>query len=178
MCTRGVLTGEYPAMLEVYEGRPDNPAKAKYTIRGKVEGGVGFHLCGAGTLTLTNRAFTSCGDLVVSKGVMEFAHNATWLNGTNVTVTGSGTLKINKGARFDGKKAILHLGANGDSWAIDIPAGQTQMFDCAYDDAGNLLPGGIYGNAASGASRTNYAAHFPHNGVIYVRQLGTQIIFR
>ena len=43
---------------------------------------------------------------------------------------------------------------------------------------GKQLPGGIYGNAASGASRTNYAAHFPHNGVIYVRQLGTQIIFR
>ena len=178
VCTRGVLTGEYPAMLEVYEGRPDNPAKAKYVIRGKVEGGVGFHLCGAGTLTLTNQAFTSCGDLVVSKGVMEFAHNATWLNGTNVTVTGSGTLKLNAGDRFDGKKAVLHLGADADSWKIDIPAGQTQKFDAAFDATGKQLPGGFYGNAASGASRTRYAAHFPHNGVVYVRQGGLQIIFR
>ena len=178
VCPRGVLTGEYPAMLEVYEGRPDNPAKANYVIRGKVEGGVGFHLCGAGTLTLTNRAFTSCGDLVVSKGVMEFAHNATWLNGTNVTVTGSGTLKLNKGDRFDGKKAVLHLGADADSWKIDIPAGQTQKFDAAFDATGKQLPGGFYGNAASGASRTRYAAHFPHNGVVYVRQGGLQIIFR
>ena len=31
---------------------------------------------------------------------------------------------------------------------------------------------------ASGASRTRYAAHFPHNGVVYVRQGGLQIIFR
>lgn len=178
VCPRGVLTGEYPAMLEVYEGRPDLPAKANYVVRGKVEGGVGFHLCGAGTLTFTNRAFASCGDLVVSKGVMEFATNATWLNGTNVTVTGSGTLKLNAGARFDGKKAILHLGADADSWQIDIPAGQTQMFDSAFDATGKQLPGGFYGNAASGASRTRYAAHFPHNGVVYVRQRGLQIIFR
>ncbi|MBQ6339536.1 MAG: hypothetical protein IJI36_10355 [Kiritimatiellae bacterium] len=176
--TRGVLTGEYPAMLEVYEGRPDNPAKAKYVVIGKVEGGVGFNLCGAGTLTFTNRAFASCGDLVVSKGVMEFAHNATWLNGTNVTVTGSGTLKLNAGGRFDGKKAVLHLGADADSWKIDIPAGQTQKFDAAFDATGKQLPGGFYGNAASGASRTRYAAHFPHNGVVYVRQGGLQIIFR
>lgn len=178
VCPRGVLKGEYPAMLEVYEGRPDNPAKANYVIRGKVEGGVGFHLCGTGTLTFTNQAFTSCGDLVVSKGVMEFANNATWLNGTNVTVTGSGTLKINKGARFDGQKAVLHLGADADSWKIDIPAGQTQTFESAYDATGKQLPGGFYGNAASGATRTRYAAHFPHNGVVYVRQRGLQIIFR
>lgn len=175
---RGVLKGEYPAMLEVYEGRPNLSAKANYVIIGKVEGGVGFNLCGPGDLVFTNQAFTSCGDLVVSKGKMEFASNATWLNGTNVTVTGEGCLKLAAGARFDGKKAVLHLGADADTWQIDIPAGQTQVFTYAYDADGKLLPSGDYGNVASGATRTRYADHFPNNGIIRIRRHGTQFILR
>ena len=175
---RGVLKGEYPAMLEVYEGRPNILSKANYVIIGKVEGGVGFNLCGPGDLVFTNQAFTSCGDLVVSKGKMEFVSNATWLNGTNVTVTGEGCLKLAAGARFDGKKAVLHLGADADTWQIDIPAGQTQVFTYAYDADGKLLPSGDYGNVASGATRTRYADHFPNNGIIRIRRHGTQFILR
>ena len=154
---RGILKGEYPAMLEVYEGRPNILSKTNYVVIGKVEGGVGFNLCGPGDLVFTNQAFTSCGDLVVSNGRMEFASNATWLNGTNVTVTGTGTLKLAAGARFDGKKAVLHLGADADTWQIDIPAGQTQVFSYAYDADGKLLPSGDYGNVASGAAQTREA---------------------
>ena len=175
---RGILKGEYPAMLEVYEGRPNILSKTNYVVIGKVEGGVGFNLCGPGDLVFTNQAFASCGDLVVSKGKMEFASNATWLNGTNVTVTGTGKLKLAAGARFDGKKAVLHLGADADAWQIDIPAGQAQVFNYAYDADGRQLPSGDYGNAASGATRTRYAAHFPNNGIIRIRRHGAQFLIR
>ena len=91
---------------------------------------------------------------------------------------GSGTLKLAAGGRFNGLHAVLHLGADADSWKIDIPAGQTQAFAYAYDAEGNLLPSGDYGNAASGAARQRYAAHFTGNGVIRVRRHGTQLLIR
>jgi hypothetical protein len=40
------------------------------------------------------------------------------------------------------------------------------------------LPSGDYGNAASGAARQRYAAHFTGNGVIRVRRHGTQLLIR
>ena len=147
-------------------------------VNGQVNGGVGLHQCGVGTLTFTNHVFASCGDLEVSAGTLEFTDDATWLNGTNVTVRGSGTLKLAAGGRFNGSIAVLHLGADADSWKIDIPAGQTQAFAYAYDADGNLLPSGDYGNASSGATRQRFAAHFTGNGVIRVRRHGTQLLIR
>ena len=175
---QGILTGEYPGMLEIYEGRRPATDKPGYMVNGQVNGGVGLHQCGVGTLTFTNHVFASCGDLEVSAGTLEFTDDATWLNGTNVTVRGSGTLKLAAGGRFDGAKAVLHLGAETDTWKIDIPAGQTQAFAYAYDADGNLLPSGDYGNAASGAARQRFAAHFTGNGVIRVRRHGTQLLIR
>ena len=175
---QGILTGEYPGMLDIYEGRRPATDKPGYMVNGQVNGGVGLHQCGVGTLTFTNHVFASCGDLEVSAGTLEFTDDATWLNGTNVTVRGSGTLKLAAGGRFNGLHAVLHLGAETDTWKIDIPAGQTQAFAYAYDADGNLLPSGDYGNAASGAARQRFAAHFTGNGVIRVRRHGTQLLIR
>ena len=174
---RGILKGDYPAMLEVYEGRRSTD-KEGYVVLGQVNGGVGLHQCGGGTLTFTNQTFASCGDLEVSKGTMEFTDDATWLNGTNVTVRGMGTLKLAAGGRFSGTQAVLHLGADADTWQIDIPAGQAQAFAYAYDAEGRLLPSGTYGNAASGAAHQRFAAHFPNNGRVYVRRHGTSLMIR
>jgi len=174
---RGILKGEYPAMLEVYEGRSGTD-KPGYAISGQVTGGVGFIMSGANTLAFTNGAFASCGDLEVLNGTLEFADDATWLNGTNVTVRGTGTLKLAAGGRFSGTQAVLHLGADADTWQIDIPAGQIQAFAYAYDADGKLLPSGDYGNAASGAAHQRYADHFPNNGIVRVRRHGTQLLIR
>ena len=72
----------------------------------------------------------------------------------------------------------LHLGADGDAWTIDIPAGQEQVFSYAFDSTGKSLPSGTYGNASSGATRTRYAAHFTGNGTIRVRRHGFGVSFR
>ena len=178
---QGILTGVYPAMLEVTEGRPDSGLFAKdgYSINGQVTGGVGLHLSGAGTLEFKAKTFASAGDLEVSNGTMSFLAGATWRNGTNVTVRGAGTLKLARSDVFDGGKAVLHLGADGDAWTIDIPTGQCAAFSWAYDANGNLLPSGTYGaTGTTGVTQTRYAAHVTGGGSFRVRHHGTQILLR
>ena len=98
---------------------------------------------GAATLTLTNKTATiysqSYGDVTVTNGVLEFAADASWLNGTNVTVSGSGTLKINKANTFNREHAVIHFADNG---RINVPAGVTQVFAEGWD--GNNKMRGIY----------------------------------
>lgn len=175
---RGTLTGEYPAMVEICDGWHDGDPDGYRYVTGNVTGGVGLLHGGAGTLTLTNRAYASCGDLAVTNGTLEIAANATWLNGTNVTVSGSGTLRLAKGGRFNGRNAVLWLGADDDDWQIDVPAGMSQTFAAAYDDAGRRISAGTYGNSASGAANQRYAAHFPNGGRINVRYVGTIVSIR
>ena len=179
---QGTLTGEYPAMVEIFEGWLDaTDTKAAdpdgYRYLGNVTGGVGLHQCGPGTLTITN-AVSSCGDLIVSDGVIEFTTTGSWLNGTNVTVTGSGTLKLAQGTHFRSRTTALHLGADGDSWKIDIPAGVSHSVAALYDSEGNKLSAGVYGNASSGAANTRYASHFPNNGTLNVRRSGMAVSIR
>ena len=98
---------------------------------------------GAATLTLTNRTATiysqSYGDVAVTNGVLEFAADASWLNGTNVTVSGSGTLKINKANTFNREHAVIHFADNG---RINVPAGVTQVFAEGWDGDNKMR--GIY----------------------------------
>lgn len=175
---RGVLTGEYPSMVEVCNGWHDGDPEGYRYVTGNITGGVGILHGGTGTLTLTNRAFASCGDIAVTNGVLEFAANATWLNGTNVTVSGSGTLRLAKGGRLNGRNAVLWLGADDDPWQIDIPAGMSQTVAAAYDDAGRRISAGTYGNAASGAANVRYADHFPNAGRVNVSCTGTIVSIR
>lgn len=174
----GTLTGEYPAMVEVYDGWHDGDPSGYRYVTGNITGGVGILHGGTGTLTLTNRAFASCGDLAVTNGTLEFAENATWLNGTNVTVAGSGTLRLAKGGCFSRRNTVLWLGADEDPWQIDIPAGMSQTVSAAYDADGRRLSAGTYGNAASGAANVRYADHFPNAGRINVSYTGTIVSIR
>lgn len=178
----GTLTGEYPAMVEIFEGWLDaTDDKAAdpdgYRYLGNVTGGVGLHQCGPGLLTITN-AVASCGDLIVSDGVIEFTGAGSWRNGTNVTVTGNGTLRLAQGTHLNGKVTVLNLGADGDSWKIDIPAGTSHSVAALYDSEGNRLSAGVYGNANSGAANTRYASHFLNNGTLNVRRSGMAVSIR
>ncbi len=78
------------------------------------------------TMTFYSKAFSTCGDLEVSAGTLEFRSNATWLNGTNVAVNGEGRLKIGKSGTFSGKFAELAL---ADGGVFEIPSGQSQTFN-------------------------------------------------
>lgn len=122
---RGIVTGDYPSMIEVTIGK--KPGDRNYRIQGAVNGGAGFRFAGDAdaTLVLTNQVFASCGDLEVVSGTMVFAHDASWLNGTNVTVAGTGTLQVGQGETFNKRFARLMLSENGK---IALPQGVTQAF--------------------------------------------------
>jgi hypothetical protein len=136
---RGIIKGNYPAMFEVKTGKkPDD--HVGFAVKGKVEGGVGFRMSGDddAVLKFEREAFTSCGDLEVVSGTMEFANDASWLNGTNITVSGTGILKLNHGETFNKHIAELSLSDNGK---IDIPSNVVQTFMNVYVGESKLAPG-------------------------------------
>lgn len=133
--TKGILTGTYPAMLEVTEGRMASDPEG-YAVNGQVTGGVGLHLSGAGTLAF-KKAFASAGDLEVSNGTMSFAAGASWKNGTNVTVRGTGIFQV-ADANALGHQARLVL---ADSGKLSIPSGVTLAVKTAKLNGTDVDPG-------------------------------------
>jgi hypothetical protein len=115
-------------------------------------------------LTLAGAAVESYGDVTVTNGVLEFAADASWLNGTNVTVSGSGTLKINKANTFNREHAVIRFADNG---TIDVPAGVTQVFAEGWD--GDTPMRGIYD--AGNSSRVT------GGGAIQIGKLSGLILF-
>ena len=85
---------------------------------------------GAADLTLVGGAAESYGNVAVTNGVLEFAADASWLNGTNVTVSGSGTLKIHAADTFNREHAVIRF---ADEGKIYVPAGVTQRFAKGWD---------------------------------------------
>ena len=102
--------------------------------RMRFEGMVSLQKHGSAALTLTNKTASaysqSYGDVAVTNGVLEFADGATWLNGTNVTVSGSGTLRLNAANTFNRKHAVIRF---ADSGVINVPPGVTQVFADGWD---------------------------------------------
>ncbi len=151
---------------------------SNYYVASEISGALSLKMAGTGDLVMTNRAFSSCGDLEVVSGTLTMRNNATWLNGSNVTVRGTGTLRLDAGGRF-GKHVEMHLGADEDAWTIAMPNGGVQRVACLYADDGTLLPSGIYGAAGvGGVTQTRYSAHFTGTGVLKVGRLGTRITIR
>ena len=149
-----------------------------FYVASEISGALSLKMSGTGDLVLTNRAFSSTGNLEVVSGTLTLRENATWLNGSNVTVRGSGTLRLDAGERF-GKHVTMHFGADGDSWSIAMPNGGMQRVAALYADDGTLLPSGFYGAAGvAGVTQTRYAAHFTGTGILKVGKLGTRILFR
>ena len=142
----GVVTGEYPAMIEVFDGRAAGQA-AGFAVAGPVNGGVGFHMCGGAgnTLTFSGQKFTSCGDLKVSSGTMEFAAGAAWRNGRNVTVCGTGVLKVASNGAV-GRSSHLTV---ADGGILEIPAGVTLTVRKATV-GGNEVGPGVYATGSLG----------------------------
>ncbi len=178
---RGTFHGAEGSLIEVTKqvrtGFVDLLEKDFY-VASEISGYLSLKMAGTGDLVLTNRAFSSTGNLEVVSGTLTMRENATWLNGSNVTVRGTGTLRLDAGGRF-GKHVSFHLGADGDSWSIAMPNGGSQRVACLYDVDGRSLPSGIYGAAGvDGVTQTRYSAHFTGAGVLKVGRFGTRIILR
>lgn len=146
---RGTVHGSAGSLVRVYgaqglathdaSGEETGDLKAEWQfIEGEIGGGVGLEMCGTGTLTLTNRAFASSGDIIVTSGTIDFAGGATWLNGTNVIVRGTGLLRL--GQKTFGSQAKLRL---ADGGRLSLASGIVQrLSECWVGD--ERVSGGTY----------------------------------
>ena len=130
------MYGDPGSLLEVVGGwgkgrtAPDAGLPVSYklqTNRVDIAGALSFKMSATNeTMTFYTKAFSTCGDLEVSAGTLDFRSDATWLNGTNVAVNGEGRLKIGKTGTFTGKFAELSL---ADSGVFEVPTGKSQTFN-------------------------------------------------
>ena len=162
----GNVTGD--GALEITQGFVDETAASVSNLAARISGHVSLEMTGSGWHTMKERAFESSGDVSVSNGTLVFGTGASWRNGTNVTVTGTGTLKLMSGNTFNQEFAVVHF---ADSGKIEVPAGVTQKFADGWDGDRRLAGGTIY-------TAANLPAHVSGAGAIYIKGGGTMLIFR
>ena len=156
-----------PAFVEL-----NLPAGAAETNALKFTDLAGFKMSGAGFVRM-NGVSTSSGALAVENGTVELGA-ATWLNATNVAVSGSGVLKFTKSNAFDRRKAVLSLSADG---SLDLPEGVRQSFLAAtvtVDGEELKVPAGTYGADATGLM----AGRVTGGGTVTVISKGFSLIVR
>lgn len=165
------FSGRWPATIEVLkqcEAGTQLVAKNMF-LSSEIEGNVTIAMYGTeNPLILTNRAFASYGDILVAAGTLEFTADASWLNGTNVTVSGTGRLKIGQGATFDRKHAVIRF---ADSGKIEIPEGVMQTFYEGWNGDTPLRQGMTY-------TAAELPEHIAGAGAIHIARHGTYLMFR
>jgi len=98
-------------------------------------------------LRITNTVSTTTGDLAITSGTVEFLKDAGWGGGTNVTVSGTGVLRINEGAKGfapvggGASKVQLSLAGGG---SLDIPNAATVVSVRTCETNGVRLSRGDY----------------------------------
>ena len=152
--------------LEITQGLADEAMTANTNLAAAITGRVSIEMSGPGWQRLKTRAFASSGDITVSDGTLAFTDGATWLNGTNVNVKGTGTLKLTSANTFNPQHAVIRF---ADGGKIEVPAGMTQKF--AEGWVGERRLSGIY-------TAANLPAHISGSGAIQVKGVGFSIIFR
>lgn len=169
----GYVTGVFPSCLEIGVGT-DNPANQ--FMRTVFQGEASLLMGGELIAQVTNATATTVGDVAVTNGVLEFAHNATWQYGTNVTVSGTGRLKLNRDDTFNRRFAVLHLGGTG---VIEMKTGTLQAFKEGYveDAEGNVvqIPVGTYTGAATDGIM---AGRVTGGGAVKIKGSGLFLIVR
>ena len=176
---KSFVHGDYPAMVEA-----DGAARAGATyfdakapniidrVTAPVTGGLGFHVCGDYTLTLSGRAFESCGDLEASAGTLVLDADATWRNGTNVTARGTGGIRF-LGDRQLGTDAVLTIDDDGQ---VEIADGKTlKVGECRVNGA--EVTTGEYTAAVLKPGDPLYG-HLAGGGVLRVGKFGIMLIVR
>ena len=142
---------------------------ASKAFKGKLEGDLSLTMAGTVGCTqrLTGCVATSCGDVEVSGGTLEFSADSSWLVGTNVTVRGTGTLKIAQSETFNKDFAVVRFEDDGK---IEVPSGVVQKFAKGWV-GDRELPYGQY-------TAANLPAHVSGAGVICIAGKGLMLIFR
>lgn len=162
-----VLTGEYGSCLRISKG-PAAPIGGT-NVSFQVTGGMSLAMGGTGVLLLTNQTFASCGDLAVTNGVLELAADASWLNGTNFTAKGTGTLRFGAANQVDRRFARLHV---ADTGKVEIPADVTLKVASADVDGEPVAPG-VYRKGDDG-----FGAYVEGEGAVQVGPSGVLLLVR
>ena len=142
---------------------------ASKAFKGTLEGDLSLTMAGTAGCSqrFTGCVATSCGDVEVSGGTLEFDASSSWLVGTNVTVRGTGTLKIGQSETFNKDFAVVRFEDDGK---IEVPSGVVQKFAKGWV-GDRELPYGQYTVA-------NLPAHVSGAGVICIAGKGLMLIFR
>ena len=160
----GTIEGD--GCLEIMQGVLNEAATANTNLTSALSGRVSIEMSGSGWQRLKRQAFASYGDVSVSSGTLAFTDGASWLNGTNVNVTGSGTLKLTGANTFNSKHAVIRF---ADSGKIAVPSGVTQKF--AEGWIGDRRLTGVF-------TAANLPEHVSGAGAIQIAAPGFQVIFR
>ena len=166
--TSAVLTGSDGGCLEITSGWTSADVDSRL-YRGKIQGDLTLRMSGqdGNRQRLSGCVATSCGDVEVTGGTLQFDADSSWLVGTNVTVRGTGTLAINSANTFNEEFAVVHF---EDGGKIDVPAGVAQKFAEGWVD-GVKLPPNRY-------TAANLPAHVSGAGAIIIAGQGMMILFR
>ena len=167
----GTISGT-AATLAISPGVPDEGMLSVTNCGTQITGWVKLVKSGDGFHRLLARDYESYGDVEVSGGTLVFDPGATWLNGTNVIVNGTGTLKTGAKGTF-GRDCVLS--ADGDGWTIDLTGNQRVS---SFWVDGVKMPSGTYGSSASSATDKTLSTHFAGTGVITVPNKAMRIVVR
>lgn len=131
----------------------------------------------SGRYNFTGVSETS-GNLTMTNGWARF-QTGSMTNAQTVTVAGTGILELKASERF-GEESVWRVGGNGRV-LLDEGVRQTcgQLFLTDFDGEKPRRPG-LYGSPEAHAANAGVKAdsHFEGRGVLYVKGLGTMIIFR
>ena len=169
------LNGTYPALLVIRQGCAEADV-GTYYLGAKVTGGLSLRMDGiTDGITQLRAASTSVGDLEVTGGTLELYTGASWLNGTNFTARGTGTLKFAAARQVNGDFAKIHFEDNGQ---IFIPEGVTVSVAEAFVRVGadeTALERGKYTGAETEALTAN---RITGGGALRVGKAGMMFIVK
>ncbi|MGN0847696.1 MAG: hypothetical protein ACI4RA_09970 [Kiritimatiellia bacterium] len=168
---RGTVNGAYPSAFEITQGAPTESATSVTNCGVQFTGWVTLEKSGAGWHRMLPMAYASYGDVEVSGGTLMFDAGATWLNGTNVTVKGSGTLRLGSGGTFQDACVVK---AEGEEWTLDLTGSQKAEL---FIVDGRKMPGGVYGASVLPAAHP-LRGRFAGTGALIVRNAGMAILIR
>ena len=156
-----------PAFLEL-----DLAANAAQTNSLKFTDLAGFKMVGGGFVRL-NGVSTTSGTLAVDGGTVEMG-SATWLNASNVVVSGEGELRLTRGGTFDRRKTALSF---VDGGKVYVPDGVTLAFASATVTTGGEtveVPADVYDSSNPGP----FAGHLSGGGAVRVGKPGALLMLR
>ena len=174
LATGSTMHGAPGSLVEIVGGRTGMALTAckDMTNTVQVTGALSFKMNAPGeTFGMAGQTFQSTGDIEVAAGTMTFAPDASWTNGLNVTVSGTGVLRTGASRTF-GKQAVLRF---ADGGVLELPASADQrVAECWVGDT--KVETGIY----SAADLKEGDALYGHltSGTLSVGRLGGILLVR